>query len=106
MTKLNQFQIAVLRSCTDSHEETGEKDAKRFLAKLRKDGSGGLAALVEELGSASNISEAATLLVNAEMELKRAMAGLGRLSMELDAARRHTDIVVVNEDVPLQPEMA
>jgi hypothetical protein len=106
--RLNEFQIAVVQACTDgSLCEAMSQDAKRFLTKLKKDPNAGfLAALVEDLGGAKSVGEAATRLVNAEIDLKRAFSAIGSISMR-QASHQNNEIEItrISDDIPLQPEL-
>lgn len=118
-SKLNEFQTVVLQACeghyavaaptpgSGKNKGRSGTDLNRVFSSLKKNPDARfLVALVEALGQAENIGDAASRLINVEIELKRAFSAIGGLSMAYAARSDAHDPVRLVEpsEAPLQPE--
>jgi len=109
VAKVNEFQLAVIQALANERyeEAVSATDAKRFLSKLKKDDNTAFAAAVlEQLSVANSVGEAASCLVQMEIELKGAFSAIGALSMKQAAekASASKELMIETTEAPLQPE--
>jgi hypothetical protein len=112
--EINDFQKAVLENFQDGRlsDLAVLGDYKAVTARLKKEsGTAVLVGLLDSLRGAGDVGEASTVFVNADIDLKAAMAAVGAVAMrtyfERRTEQRSTSTAVANtEQFEDEPEVA